>query len=111
MSDRKPNCPRKPDTWCSRSKEDGTCCEVTPSHPISFRVVPRDSANGHWDVVTQWGRAFRIRDEDGQPIVTDERRGDEYGPFPRGWTKFCSLAVAMGFIADELMRPRDREAS
>lgn len=47
-------------------------------------------------------RAFRIRGEPGNVVVFDER-WDPHRPHPRESMRFRSIAMAMAWIADELM--------
>lgn len=58
----------------------------------------------HWDVsAVGVGRAFAIRGEPGDVIVRDERE-DASRPHPRPVLRFKSVAIAMAWIADELMQ-------
>lgn len=56
---------------------------------------------GHWDLVQNDGRKFRIRGEPGNVWVHDERRGGR--PFPREALGFKSVSAAMAYCADQLM--------
>lgn len=53
---------------------------------------------GHWDVVTDQGRAFAIRGEGRDVVVRDER-----GTGARPNINFRSLTGAMVWISEELM--------
>jgi hypothetical protein len=56
----------------------------------------------HWDIATQWGRAFRIRGEPGKIVVFDERE-DDARPHPRASMPFRSVALALAWCAEQLM--------
>lgn len=61
----------------------------------SFRVVKRNI--GHWDIITEKGRAFRIRGGPGRYLAMDEREK----PYPT--TEFKTIGSCMAFICDEMM--------
>lgn len=63
--------------------------------PKSFQVVRRNV--GHWDIVTEQGRAFRIRGGPGKYLAMDERER----PYPV--TEFKTLSATMTFICDQMM--------
>ncbi|OAN76669.1 hypothetical protein A8B82_14820 [Sulfitobacter sp. EhC04] len=65
-------------------------------YPTSFRVSRRNF--GHWDIITNEGRAFRIRGGPGSWRVIDERTL----PGPDD-LKFKEQAAAMAYICAELM--------
>lgn len=104
MTDRKPNCPRRPGSWCSASPNNGTCCEVTPDHAVGFGVIPRDSKSGHWDIVSGGKRVFRIRGESPMWYVHDERVMECGKEKPA--SGYRSVNAALAWCADELMRVR-----
>lgn len=60
-----------------------------------FKVVRRNV--GHWDIITDKGRAFRIRGGPGAYVAMDEREK----PYPT--TNFKTITACMSFICDELM--------
>jgi hypothetical protein len=60
-----------------------------------FKVLKRNP--GHWDIITDKGRAFRIRGGPGSYCAMDEREA----PYPV--TKFKTVGACMTFICDELM--------
>ena len=96
-----------------------------PHFPLGFSVHYRNP--GHWDVVAHrcpgkasaWKdanpdgqttetddrreRAFRIRGDDGDVVVHDER-WDPTRPHPRGSISFRSVSAAMLWISEELMQ-------
>lgn len=104
MTDRKHNCPMRPNVWCSRSKNDGACCRETPDHAVGFGVIPRDSKTGHWDIISGGKRVFRIRGEFPSWVVYDERvmTVDKEKPA----SSYRSVSAALLWCADELMRVR-----
>lgn len=62
-----------------------------------FSVVKRNI--GHWDVIVDKSRVFRVRGAPGQYIVIDERPGNrDKEPSP-----FKTVSGCMTFICDELM--------
>jgi hypothetical protein len=97
-------CPVDPHVDCiSPGPVDGGCCKITPvDRPVRFCVGRRNV--GHWDVTTQWGRAFRIRGDAEIVLVLDERKNDALPDFPREPLRFRSLGAAMLYISEELMR-------
>ena len=52
---------------------------------------------GHWDIISDSARAFRIRGGPGAYVVMDERAK----PFPV--TPFKTVTACMSYICDELM--------
>lgn len=62
----------------------------------NFTVVKRNY--GHWDILGDNGRLFRIRGTPGKFIAMDERER----PYPVT-CGFRTVATCMAFIADELM--------
>lgn len=99
--------------------------EAQPYYPLGFSVIYRNP--GHWDVIARecpgrasaWrhahpdgttsaqdgerARAFRIRGEPGNVIVTDER-WNPHRPHPRESMVFRSIQSAMLWIVEELMQ-------
>jgi len=69
----------------------------------SFKFTYRNP--GHWDVVTNQGRAFAIRGEPGEVFIRDERleRRPNIGPFK-------TLASAVAWVTDELMYEAEAHA-
>lgn len=63
--------------------------------PTSYSIIYRNY--GHWDVIVDRGRAFRIRGTPGDFVAMDEREK----PYPS--TRFKTMGACMSFIADELM--------
>lgn len=61
----------------------------------NFHVVRRN--NGHWDILTKKGRAFRIRGEPGSYVAMDEREM----PYPV--IPFKTVTGCMTFICEILM--------
>ena len=61
----------------------------------NFQVVRRN--NGHWDILTKKGRAFRIRGEPGSYVAMDEREP----PYPV--IHFKTVTACMTFICEILM--------
>lgn len=62
----------------------------------NFTVVYRNY--GHWDIVDDTGRKFRIRGGPGAYVVMDERSKETYGDTP-----FNTVQACMGHICDKLM--------
>lgn len=98
------HCPKDPRIECllPGPTTEGECCKYIPAgRPIGFGVNYRNP--GHWDINTDYGRAFRIRGEDRNVLVLDERE-DDNRPFPlREPIKFRSVALALAWCAEELM--------
>ncbi len=96
-------CPERSDIKCSGARVGRGCCCVTPDKPIGFEVFPRD--DHHWDVSTQYGRAFRIRGLPGEVIVFDERKFSATSPRAphRNRLAFATIKEALAFCAGELM--------
>lgn len=69
---------------------------------MNFSVIKRNY--GHWDVVTNEGRAFRIRGNPGDFSAVDERAR----PYPV--TKFKTITACMSFICDEMMHEEIAES-
>lgn len=65
---------------------------------IDFRVFRRNI--GHWDIVGDNSRLFRIRGGPGNYWVADERQTD---PKKRKSYEFKTMSLAMAFICEELM--------
>lgn len=63
---------------------------------MNFTVVKRNF--GHWDIVSDEGRLFRIRGTPGDFLAMDER--EKPYPVTHG---FKTVATCMAFVADELM--------
>lgn len=103
-----------------------------PHFPLGFTVFQRNL--GHWDVTAlrcpgrasawkaahpegftsekdrEYERAFRIRGEPGNVLVSDER-WDPTRP-QRDWIKFRSVMAAMVWICEELMQePKPKAAN
>ena len=62
----------------------------------NFRVIRRNY--GHWDIVGEGGRIYRIRGGPGKYVISDERDGHDHA-----WREFKTLTSAMQFICDDLM--------
>lgn len=62
-----------------------------------FSVVNRN--HGHWDIVTNGGRVFRVRGGPGKYAVIDERKITEKKDTP----DFKTVSACMSYICDELM--------
>lgn len=61
----------------------------------NYSVIHRNY--GHWDIIVDSSRAFRIRGTPGDFVVHDEREK----PYPS--TRFKTVGMCMGFIAEQLM--------
>lgn len=99
-----PQCPDNPRLGCSSGPSwRGLCCRITPvGIPIGFRVYQRNTH--HWDVTGEGGRMFRIRGEPGAVLVGDERNNPALPDMRlRSWMTFETVALAMGWIAVQLM--------
>lgn len=96
-------CPKNPDRQCMipGPTPDGRCCRIHPvGEPTNFSVHRRNP--GHWDITTNFGRAFRIRGTAPNVCVHDER-DDGVRPFPRDSIPFTSVAIALAWCAEALM--------
>lgn len=60
-----------------------------------FEFVHRNT--GHWDVVSNEGRLFRLRGGPSKFSVSDER------VIGKGWVHFKTQTAAVSYICDELM--------
>jgi hypothetical protein len=60
-----------------------------------FHVIRRN--HGHWDIIADKGRAFRIRGGPGRYLAMDERAK----PYPV--TPFKTIGTCMQYICDEMM--------
>lgn len=63
-----------------------------------FSVIHRNP--GHWDIICNEGRLFRIRGNIGEIWVSDERNQDHRRDDPQN---FKTVAAAMAYITDQLM--------
>lgn len=108
--DTMPKCPRhrpgeSPVGCLPGPTEDGGCCKVIPvGRPCGFSVIHRNPH--HWDIVTRYGRAFRIRGEPGDVLVSDERE-DDSRPKPRDWIHFKSVSLALAYCGEQIMHEPD----
>jgi hypothetical protein len=99
-------CPHDPNKQCLSPgpTREGGCCHVIQSGPTGFSVGYRNP--GHWDVYTKYGRAFRIRGEEPNVVIFDERTNDsrrEQLTFKNVPLTFKSVSKALSWCADELM--------
>ena len=95
-------CPRDHLVQCTGARENEDCCRITPPGPVNFSVARRNPL--HWDIYTKWGRAFRIRGEEGDIWVGDEREMDGLPDVKqRRSPRFKSVNAAMIWIVDLLM--------
>jgi hypothetical protein len=67
--------------------------------PYSFSVINR--YYGHWDIIVDNNRWFRIRGGPSKYYVIDERPGEPNKPFPK--KEFKTVSACMAYICDELM--------
>lgn len=95
-------CPRDPKKRCLSPgpTRAGGCCCIIPPGPTNFSVIYRNP--GHWDISTAFGRAFRIRGEQPNVVIYDERTDDER-PHPRDSVNFKSVEGALSWCATQLM--------
>lgn len=63
----------------------------------NFSVIRRNY--GHWDIVVDGGRIFRVRGGPGKYAVIDERKRIEQKETP----DFKTVSSCMSYICDELM--------
>ena len=63
----------------------------------NFSVIRRNY--GHWDIVTDAARVFRVRGGPGKYVVIDERSSDEKAPD----LTLKTLGLCMSYICEELM--------
>jgi len=95
-------CPENSSLQCSGAREGKGCCKITPPGPHSFSVNRRNPH--HWDIYTDWGRAFRIRGEPGAVWVADEREMKTLPPLRnRQVINFRTVGAAMLWISEELL--------
>lgn len=100
-------------TWFSVSKRNIDHWDVCAPRAMGYATawmashLPGSSTSAK-DGDTE--RAFRIRGESGDVVVFDER-WDPHRPHPRESLKFRSIAMAMAWIADELMAEPKKEKS